>query len=57
MMLLALALHLVPVYVGAPHVARVILVSVLLPLVTRTIARRAARAPIEPPRDRPTFQD
>lgn len=60
MMLLALALHLDPVYVGAHHVARVILVSVLLPLVTRIITRRAARAPvkpIEPPRDRPTFQD
>jgi membrane AbrB-like protein len=56
MMLLALALHLDPVYVGAHHVMRVLFVSLVMPL----IARRLARAPLgvlKPPRRPPTFQD
>jgi membrane AbrB-like protein len=60
MMLLALALHLDPVYVGAHHVSRVIFVSLVMPLVSRRLARPGAPAParaIEPPRSRPTFQD
>ena len=45
MMLLALALHLDPVYVGAHHVTRIVLVSVAMSV----IARRAAgkKAPID----------
>lgn len=38
MMILALALHLDPVYVGAHHLARFLLVSVSLPLVVRLVA-------------------
>ncbi len=56
MMLLALALHLDPIYVGAHHVMRVMFVSLVMPL----IARRLARAPasvLKPPRMPPTFQD
>jgi uncharacterized protein len=56
MMLLALALHLDPVYVGAHHVTRIILVSLAMPLIARRIARAPASA-IKPPRTPPTFQD
>jgi membrane AbrB-like protein len=42
MMLLALALHLDPVYVGAHHVMRIVLVSVALPFVARRVAGREA---------------
>jgi membrane AbrB-like protein len=38
MMLLALALHLDPVYVGAHHVMRIVLVSLALPFVARRVA-------------------
>lgn len=55
MMLLALALHIDPVYVGAHHVARVIFVSLVMPLAARRIARSPAA--LEPPREPPTFQD
>lgn len=68
MMLLAIALHLDPVYVGAHHVSRVIFVSLVMPLVARRLAQVTAvppeppqdkpeDAPDEPPRPRPTFQD
>ena len=59
MMLLAIALHLDPVYVGAHHVTRVIFVSVVMPLVARRFARAPAKGiePIEPPRRPPPFQD
>ncbi len=59
MMLLALALNLDPVYVGAHHLTRIFFVSLTMPLV----ARRAARAlkiqsePAKPPLNRPPFQD
>jgi membrane AbrB-like protein len=56
MMLLALALHLDPVYVGAHHVSRVIFVSLVMPLISRRIARAPASA-LEVPHSRPTFQD
>lgn len=56
MMLLALALHIDPVYVGAHHVARVVFVSLVLPLMARRIARARVEA-LEPPRSPPTFQD
>jgi membrane AbrB-like protein len=59
MMLLALALNIDPVYVGAHHLTRIFFVSLTMPLV----ARRAARAlkiqsePAKPPLNRPPFQD
>ncbi len=56
MMLLALALHLDPVYVGAHHVMRIMFVSLILPLVARRLARVPADA-LKPPAKRPTFQD
>ena len=40
MMLLALALNLDPVYVGAHHVTRILLVSVAMPLIVRRSVRR-----------------
>lgn len=58
MMLLALALHLDPVYVGAHHVTRIFLVSLTLPFVARRTARRQGKARARtPPREPPTFQD
>jgi uncharacterized protein len=58
MMLLALALHLDPVYVGAHHLMRVILVSMVIPLVARQTAQAdgVPHAPM-PPSERPPFQD
>jgi hypothetical protein len=56
MMLLALALHLDPVYVGAHHVMRILFVSLILPLVARRLARAPAAAGKQPAK-RPTFQD
>lgn len=55
MMLLALALHLDPVFVGAHHVVRILLVSLTTPL----LARRIARKPKPPTSSRkpPPFQD
>jgi uncharacterized membrane protein AbrB (regulator of aidB expression) len=44
MMLLALALHTDPVYVGAHHIVRIFFVSVTMPL----LAQRAARAEHKP---------
>jgi len=49
MMLLALALHLDPVYVGAHHLCRLLFVALTMPL----IARRGAARPAQ----RPPFQD
>ena len=60
MMLLALALHLDPVYVGAHHVMRIMFVSLILPLIARRLGRAPADAPKPPdmpPAKRPTFQD
>jgi len=59
MMLLALALNLDPVYVGAHHLTRIFFVSLTMPLMARRSARalmsgnEAARRPLE----RPPFQD
>jgi membrane AbrB-like protein len=44
MMLLALALHLDPVYVGAHHVTRIFLVALLMPLLARREAKKNASA-------------
>jgi membrane AbrB-like protein len=43
MMLLALALHLDPVYVGAHHLTRIFFVSLSMPLVARRTARALAK--------------
>ncbi len=56
MMLLALALHLDPVFVGAHHVMRIISVSMLMPLIAQRLARAPASA-LKAPRNPPTFQD
>lgn len=45
MMLLALALHLDPVYVGAHHVMRILFVSLMMPLVARRAARKEKSDP------------
>jgi membrane AbrB-like protein len=55
MMLLALALHLDPVYVGAHHLVRIFFVALTMPLLARRVAR-PLDAP-KPPLNRPPFQD
>lgn len=59
MMLLALALHLDPVYVGAHHVMRIVFVSVAMPLLARRAAGKPAPPadPKAPPREQVPFQD
>ena len=54
MMLLALALHLNPVYVGAHHLTRIFFVLLTMPFVARHAAR--PHAP-KPPRPSPPFED
>ena len=56
MMLLALALHLDPVYVGAHHLMRIFFVSMTMPLVARRSAR-VRKAPDAPKPPLPPFQD
>jgi len=56
MMLLALALHLDPVYVGAHHVTRIIIVSLTMPVIARRVARKP-RDESKGPKEPPTFQD
>ena len=59
MMLLALALHLDPVYVGAHHLMRIFYVSITMPLVARRVApaRKTVDEARKPPRPRPPFED
>jgi membrane AbrB-like protein len=57
MMLLALALDLDPVYVGAHHVVRIVMVSLSMPLIARRVAHKPAPPADKPPRQPPTFQD
>jgi membrane AbrB-like protein len=59
MMLLALALNLDPVYVGAHHLTRIFFVSLMMPLVARRTARalKIRSEPAKPPLKRPPFQD
>jgi hypothetical protein len=45
MMVLALALHLDPVYVGAHHLARFLVVTVSIAVAARRVARRAKVSP------------
>ena len=56
MMLLALALHLDPVYVGAHHVVRIFLVSLTMPLVARKVAHNPAPE-AKPPHEPGTLDD
>jgi len=58
MMLLALALNLDPVYVGAHHLVRIFFISLAMPLLARRAApaRKALDAPKPPPK-RPPFED
>ena len=60
MMVLALALNLDPVYVGAHHLARIFFVSLSLPLVARYAADATKLPPEAEPRHPPkqvTFED
>jgi uncharacterized membrane protein AbrB (regulator of aidB expression) len=62
MMLLALALNLDPVYVGAHHLTRIFLVSLTMPLVARYTSpakshKKQAKPKQEPPIARPPFED
>lgn len=59
MMLLALALNLDPVYVGAHHLTRIFYVSLSMPLVARrtALARKGTGAPAKPPLKPPTYED
>jgi membrane AbrB-like protein len=60
MMVLALALHLDPVYVGAHHLARFLIVAFTVALAARRLARRQGKEPEGPPRKRPgpgAFED
>ena len=59
MLLLALALNLDPVYVGAHHLTRIFFVLLTMPIVVRRQARavrKADEAPT-PKQPRPPFQD
>jgi hypothetical protein len=59
MTVLALALHLDPIYVGAHHLARFLLVSLSLPFLARRLARPDIAKPVKRwrrPR-RPTIED
>ena len=58
MMLLALALHLNPVYVGAHHLVRIFFVLMSMPFIARHTSRphKTKDAP-QPARPRPPFQD
>jgi membrane AbrB-like protein len=53
MMVLALALNLDPVYVGAHHLARIIFISVTIPFLSRWSLRQS-RLPPEPPPPKPS---
>lgn len=60
MMLLALALNLDPVYVGAHHLTRIFFVSLTMPLMARRTARalmKMGNESVRPPLKRPPFQD
>src|SRR5262249_42813742 len=56
MMVLALALQLDPVYVGAHHLTRFLIVTFTVALAARRLARRRVLPPAEP-RKRPMFDD
>jgi membrane AbrB-like protein len=59
MMVLALALHLDPVFVGALHLSRFLLVSMLVPFLAHRLRKDTQKPPRErpPPATRPTIED
>jgi membrane AbrB-like protein len=58
MMVLALALHLDPVFVGALHLSRFLLVSLLVPFLAHRLRKDTQKPPRErPPGARPTIED
>jgi membrane AbrB-like protein len=57
MMILALALHLDPIFVGAHHVARFMLISAALPLFVKIYGQTPPPPPSKPPEKRPVQED
>jgi membrane AbrB-like protein len=59
MMVLALALHLDPVFVGAMQLSRFLLVSMLVPFLAHRLRKKTQKPPRErpPPTTRPTIED
>jgi membrane AbrB-like protein len=57
MMILALALHLDPIFVGAHHVTRFMLISAALPLFVRIYGQTPPPPPPKPPEKRPVQED
>ncbi len=57
MMILALTLHLDPIFVGAHHVARFMLISAALPLFVRIYGQMPPPAALKPPEKRPMQED
>jgi uncharacterized membrane protein AbrB (regulator of aidB expression) len=59
MMVLALALHLDPVFVGALHLSRFLLVSMLVPFLAHRLRKETQKPPRERPpgATRPTIED
>jgi membrane AbrB-like protein len=57
MMILALALHLDPIFVGAHHVARFMLISAALPLFVRIYGQTPPPPAARPPEKRPVQED
>jgi membrane AbrB-like protein len=57
MMILALALHLDPIFVGAHHIARFMLISVALPLFVRLYGQIPPPPAPKPPDKRPVQED
>ncbi len=57
MMILALALHLDPIFVGAHHVARFMLISAALPLFVRIYGQTPPPPAAKPPGKRPVQED
>jgi uncharacterized protein len=58
MMVMALALHLDPIFVGAHHIARFLLVSLSLPILASRLRGTRTRTTGERPRgERPVTED
>lgn len=57
MMILALAMHLDPIFVGAHHVARFLLVSLSLPVYVRIYGQSPPPPAPSPPERRPVQED
>lgn len=57
MMILALALHLDPIFVGAHHIARFMLISTALPLFVQIYGQTPAPPAPKPPEKRPVQED